>query len=145
MTHPYDLPDAACRTADPDLFHPFGTGDLAKRQTRDAKRICGTCPGETACLKWAVDTGQREGIWGGRTAGERKKYGTGPLPAKAPEQQDYIAPVARPSRRKVMTSCPQHGSTGIRRRSRNGGTYCQPCNTAKVRAWRKTKAEQVPA
>ena len=142
MTQPYDLPSAACRNADPDLFQPFGTGELAKRQTAQAKRICGTCPHATACLKWAVDTGQREGIWGGRTAGERKKYGTGPMPAKGAPPPEPAKPVkARLPQRKVMTSCPQHGTTGIRKRSRRSGTYCQPCGADRLRAWREKKAQ----
>ncbi|MGE0346571.1 MAG: WhiB family transcriptional regulator [Gemmatimonadales bacterium] len=66
--------DAACRTADPELFFPLTeTGGPAPRATIEkAKRICGGCPVLAHCR----DLGMREadGIWGGLTASERLLY-----------------------------------------------------------------------
>lgn len=38
-----------------------------------AKGICATCPVAEACLSYAIDTRQSEGIWGGHTPKERVK------------------------------------------------------------------------
>lgn len=38
-----------------------------------AKAVCATCPVADACLTWALETNQGEGIWGGHTAKERRK------------------------------------------------------------------------
>ena len=69
-----DLRDAACRTADAELF--FGRkGDTAK-----AKRICVGCPERAACLKYARewdrehpgDYERMKGIWGGTSEADRR-------------------------------------------------------------------------
>lgn len=64
--------DAACRDEEPELFFPPGRTDTARVQIEAAKSICATCPVRAACLRFALDTDQREGIWGGRTARERR-------------------------------------------------------------------------
>jgi len=62
-------PRAACRTADPDLFFPGGA-DVPTATVR-ALEICAGCPVREECLAFAVETGQRAGIWGGHTEDER--------------------------------------------------------------------------
>jgi WhiB family redox-sensing transcriptional regulator len=66
--------DAACRTADPELFFPVTEvgGPAARATIEKAKRICGRCPVLIRCR----DLGMREsdGIWGGLTASERVLY-----------------------------------------------------------------------
>ncbi|KUL72339.1 MULTISPECIES: WhiB family transcriptional regulator [unclassified Streptomyces] len=63
---------AACRDVDPDLFFPIGTAGLALVQIAEAKAVCARCPVRDQCLRWAVDVGQVEGIWGGTTESERR-------------------------------------------------------------------------
>lgn len=63
--------DAACRDEEPELFFPPGRNDTARAQIEAAKSICAACPVRAACLRFALDTEQGEGIWGGRTARER--------------------------------------------------------------------------
>ena len=63
---------AACRDADPDLFFPIGTTGPARRQIREAKRVCRTCPAQTHCLAWALDNRVTDGVWGGTTGEERR-------------------------------------------------------------------------
>lgn len=59
--------DAACVDADVDAFFlPVG-GD-----PRPGKRICGRCPVQEDCLKFAVEHDERYGIWGGATEVERR-------------------------------------------------------------------------
>ena len=63
---------AACRRLDPDLFFPISTSGASLPQTETARRVCERCPVLTACLRWALDTGQVSGIWGGTTEEERR-------------------------------------------------------------------------
>lgn len=74
--------DAPCSTADPDMWHPEKGGPpLAAAQ---AKRICHACPAETACLQYALDTNEPFGVWGGMTAGERRRLKPERDPALCP-------------------------------------------------------------
>lgn len=63
-----------CLQEDPDLFFPVGTGPDAKKQTREAKAVCGTCPVTAQCLQWALDTQQDTGVWGGLSEKERRRF-----------------------------------------------------------------------
>ena len=69
---PPKLPGALCanRDQDPDLWFPRnGDREGAER----ARAICRICPVRERCLQWALDTGEREGIWGGMTPGGRRQ------------------------------------------------------------------------
>ncbi|WP_320772959.1 WhiB family transcriptional regulator [Streptomyces sp. CRN 30] len=63
---------AACRDEDPDLFFPIGTSGPALLQTEQAKAVCHRCPVREQCLRWALDTGQSIGVWGGTGENERR-------------------------------------------------------------------------
>lgn len=63
---------AACRDKDPELFFPVGNTGAALKQIEEAKAVCRTCPVTDQCLKWALDTNQDSGIWGGLTEDERR-------------------------------------------------------------------------
>ncbi|GGX57622.1 WhiB family transcriptional regulator [Streptomyces fructofermentans] len=63
---------AACRTVDPDLFFPIGSTGPALFQVQEAKAVCRGCPVREECLKWALETGQAIGVWGGTTEAERR-------------------------------------------------------------------------
>ncbi|MFD4717290.1 WhiB family transcriptional regulator [Streptomyces sp. NPDC058423] len=58
---------AACRGADSSLFfHPTNErGEAREERERKAKRVCGRCPVRTACLRHALETRERFGVWGG--------------------------------------------------------------------------------
>lgn len=62
---------SACRTEDPNLFHPVGTTGGWVQVIADAKAICNQCPVIEQCLQWALDTRQEFGILGGLTEDER--------------------------------------------------------------------------
>jgi WhiB family transcriptional regulator, redox-sensing transcriptional regulator len=66
---------AACRNVDPKVFFP--QSDLFSNR---AKLICSTCPVREQCLAWAMATDQLHGVWGGKTAKERRRMG---VPAKS--------------------------------------------------------------
>jgi WhiB family transcriptional regulator, redox-sensing transcriptional regulator len=62
----------ACLKADPDLFFPISKAGLTMRQIRRAKSICGGCPVRLACLRFALETRELNGVWGGTTPEERR-------------------------------------------------------------------------
>ena len=62
---------ARCRDVDPELFFPVGTTGQALVSQDHAKRVCGECRVQQACLDYALDTNQDSGIWGGLTEEER--------------------------------------------------------------------------
>jgi WhiB family transcriptional regulator, redox-sensing transcriptional regulator len=63
---------AACRDEDPELFFPIGSSGPASRQIDQAKQVCRRCPVVTDCLRWALETGQEGGVWGGTSEEERR-------------------------------------------------------------------------
>jgi WhiB family redox-sensing transcriptional regulator len=62
---------AACRFSSPDLFFPAGTTGAAQHEIAAAKAVCAECPVQSHCLRFALQTGQDYGIWGGTTEDER--------------------------------------------------------------------------
>lgn len=62
---------AACRGLDPDQFFPDEGDHLGIER---AKQTCASCPVAWECLSYAIWSNQTEGIWGGTTRGERRKY-----------------------------------------------------------------------
>ncbi|GAA4210194.1 WhiB family transcriptional regulator [Streptosporangium oxazolinicum] len=63
---------AACRDVDPELFFPIGNTGPALMQIEEAKQVCNTCSISEACLKWALESGQDAGVWGGLSEDERR-------------------------------------------------------------------------
>lgn len=64
---------AACASADPELFFPISYSGPALRQVARAKAICARCPIRQECLRYALDAGSIQGVWGGMTEGERQR------------------------------------------------------------------------
>lgn len=63
---------AACRDEDPELFFPVSEQGPGARQVAAAKAVCARCPVASACLAWALETGQDNGVWGGVSEAERR-------------------------------------------------------------------------
>ena len=63
---------ALCREQDPELFFPIGTTGPAAIQVAEAKAVCRRCPSLDPCLRWALETGQDAGVWGGTSEDERR-------------------------------------------------------------------------
>ena len=58
----------ACRGTPPDIMHPTDRdGELR------AKAACATCTVRNDCLLFALVTREKHGVWGGRTAEERRQ------------------------------------------------------------------------
>lgn len=57
----------------PDLFFPEDVPDpeLRAAYTKTAKAICQSCPVLEACFTYAMERGERFGIWGGTSPADR--------------------------------------------------------------------------
>jgi WhiB family redox-sensing transcriptional regulator len=63
----------ACRDCAPELFFPIGSKAAdAVADIEAAKAICATCSVQPECLRYALQTRQEFGIWGGTTEDERR-------------------------------------------------------------------------
>ena len=62
---------SACLNADPDLFFPVAVGNAVSKQVSRALRLCQECTVRQHCLDFAMQSGEKEGIWGGTTPEER--------------------------------------------------------------------------
>ena len=61
--------DALCTPETRDLYFTTRGG---QNEAKTAKAICALCPVRDECLRYAVLTSQRYGIWGGLTELERR-------------------------------------------------------------------------
>jgi WhiB family redox-sensing transcriptional regulator len=59
---------ANCLGVDPDLFFPERGAS-----TREAKEVCRGCVVREDCLEYALDNGEKFGIWGGMSERERRR------------------------------------------------------------------------
>jgi WhiB family redox-sensing transcriptional regulator len=63
---------AACLDESPELFFPIGNAGPALLKIEAAKAVCGRCEIAAECLRWAVESRQDAGVWGGLSADERR-------------------------------------------------------------------------
>ena len=56
-----------CLGVDPDLF------PRARASTREAKEVCRGCVVREDCLEYALQNGEKFGIWGGMSERERRR------------------------------------------------------------------------
>jgi WhiB family redox-sensing transcriptional regulator len=63
---------AACLDEDPELFFPIGNTGPALLQIEEAKAVCRRCEVMDTCLRWALESGQDAGVWGGLSEDERR-------------------------------------------------------------------------
>ena len=59
---------ANCLGVDPDLFFPERGAS-----TREAKEVCRGCEVRKQCLDYAMENGEKFGIWGGLSERERRR------------------------------------------------------------------------
>lgn len=62
------MADANCLGVDPDLMFPERGASLAP-----AKDVCRGCEVRSECLAFALDTGEKFGVWGGLSERERRR------------------------------------------------------------------------
>jgi len=95
-THPYNWRHRArCRDeryggegVDPELFFPVSyEGAWAEARVAEAKAFCRRCPVIADCLRWAIVTGQDEGVWGVTTPDERRALRVAPRDRRRPRER----------------------------------------------------------
>ena len=69
-----------CAQVDPDLFFPVdpaeggsATNGEYYANEQGAKKICDACPYKLACLSFALERPDSQGIWGGATQMDRRR------------------------------------------------------------------------
>ncbi len=66
---PNDWQDmAACFGLDPEIFFP-----TTEEEAAPALSYCATCRVRDLCLAWALQNGERYGVWGGTTEQMRRR------------------------------------------------------------------------
>jgi len=75
----FNIDDAACKTADPEIFF-VDTNN--KDIVATAKSYCGICPIVLQCLTYALSNPEEHGIWGGTTMPERLRVRNNPRARK---------------------------------------------------------------
>lgn len=55
-----------------DVNEIFYCEDWEEEKVARAKKICAVCPVRAQCLDFAIGTRDKDGIWGGKTANERR-------------------------------------------------------------------------
>ena len=58
----------ACRGLEPGIFYPEDDADAG-----DAKAVCEGCNVRVACLEYALQIREKQGVWGGATERERRR------------------------------------------------------------------------
>jgi WhiB family redox-sensing transcriptional regulator len=125
---------AACLDEDPELWFPIGNTGPALIQIDNAKAACARCEVQDTCLRWALETGQDYGVWGGMSEDERRalkrrraRQGrstpTAPTESKPPQKPPKKDPTTRPS-------CGRQ--RGHEAHTNAGERQCDACT-----AWRK--------
>jgi WhiB family transcriptional regulator, redox-sensing transcriptional regulator len=59
---------SACYGLDPEVFFP-----TSEEEAGLALSYCNACPVRDTCLEWAIQNGERYGVWGGTTEQERRR------------------------------------------------------------------------
>jgi WhiB family redox-sensing transcriptional regulator len=96
---------AECLGEDPELFFPIGNTGPSLLQIEEAKAVCRRCEVMDTCLRWALETGQDAGVWGGLSEDERRaskrrtsrKARTAPPAPPTPPTTAKRDPTPRPS------------------------------------------------
>ena len=80
---------ARCRGVNPEIFHPVNEddGDEAKASAR-------LCPVREPCLEYAVTAREKDGVWGGLTARERRRASVPRSAASPPSPPVAGRPIA---------------------------------------------------
>lgn len=74
---------AACKGMDVEAFY----SDLGFR-LEEAKDICRSCSVREDCLEFALANNEAEGLWGGKTAQERKRERRRRMKESLPERRE---------------------------------------------------------
>ena len=128
-----DAVETPCQ-AEPDLWFSTDPDGIEY-----AKAICARCPVREACLAAAIELGEREGIWGGKTPAEREhgllrcRQGCGRTFDNRRGRASHEVKGHAPK----PTHCIKgHAMTGYNVLVSGGKRECRTCSVERRRAWR---------
>lgn len=99
-------------------------GDAARSSIRQAKKICAGCPVVDECLQYALDAGLTIGVWGGKSANERRQLRSMSNTFRRPRQVELQ---------------PCGTDAAYRRHLFHNEKPCADCRAAHVRRWLEIK------
>jgi WhiB family transcriptional regulator, redox-sensing transcriptional regulator len=102
---------AACQTEDPELFFPEGESERYRLQIAAASSVCARCAVVESCLRYALETEQHTGIWGGTTPSQRRALEVAGGGARAVGRRRPPAALAGP----IGTAILDEPEAGLRR------------------------------
>lgn len=108
---------AVCREEDPELFFPLGNTGPWQLQIEEAKAVCRRCPAMNDCRRWALDTRQDSGVWGGLSENELRA-----IRRKASRNRPPKPPSSGPAKCGTPAGLEQHRL--------HKTAVCQPCRNA---------------
>lgn len=114
--------EAACIGVDPRAF--FAEGRYAVEQSRAARGICATCPVRPLCAEFAIQVGERYGVWGGMTQRELRQRRD--RPRRGPRKPKPAGKKREPAK------CGTRG--GYQKHLREKTKICAPCRQANTDA-----------
>lgn len=127
---PAEVTEQAACAGLTDLFFPE-----RGESTREAKAVCRACPVKAECLEWALDAGEKHGIWGGLSERERRR-----VRRDRHVEHDAERRAPRPA---PATCVHGHAYTPDNTyRTPSGGIRCRTC--ARLRAEARRRDADVP-
>lgn len=114
--------EAACIGVDPRAF--FAEGRYAVEQSRSARGICATCPVQPLCAEFAIQAGERYGVWGGMTQRELRQRRQ--RPRRKPRQPKAATTPREPAKCGTRSGYQRHRAIGEE--------ACGPCRQANTDA-----------
>ena len=115
---------SACRQEDPELFFPVVPAGPGLAQIEQAKAVCARCKVRAECLRFAMETVQDHGVWGGTSEEERRalRLARNRRPAvlgagRSDWESDRMAPVRAGDRQCSLPAAQPPGSASLLRRA----------------------------
>lgn len=116
---------AACRDLDPALFFPQRNemDDKAGNEyAPEARAACAGCPVAAECLMYALNNGERHGLWGGKSPKQRRTI-----------RRQLIANGTIVPKPKPYANAAKCGTrSGYNTHRRRGEEACGPCKAAQA-------------
>lgn len=115
---------AACVGLDSRVF--YANGKYARAQVHAAQRVCATCPVTAQCAAWAIQSGEKWGVWGGMSQKELRQKR---VRDRAPRNSASGKP-----QRKAQEPAKCGTRSGYQKHLREKTEICQPCRQANTDA-----------
>lgn len=120
------MQNAVCAGMDPRVF--YAQSRHSREMVNVARQICGGCPVATECATYAIQTGERWGVWGGMSQQElRRKRRRFTSSAKT-----HTTAPKPPAKKREPAKCGTR--SGYQKHLREKTEICPPCRQANTDA-----------